>query len=60
MVPKLLENLEKPNDSVVVASLKTLGNIANGNDNQSQYLIDIGIIPKLESMLFKNKKAFRK
>lgn len=31
----------------MVSSLKILGNIANGNDYQCQYLINIGLIPKL-------------
>ena len=47
-------------DNLVVACIKIIGNIANGNDAQSGYLINLGVLDKLEELLYRPKKVYRR
>ncbi len=40
--------------------IKIVGNIANGNDAQTGYLINLGGIEKLEEQLYRPKKVYRR
>lgn len=60
VVPVMIEYLENTYDNLVVACLKTIGNVANGNDTQSAYLISLGVMDKLELLLSKTKKVYRR
>lgn len=47
VVPSVIEFLDHSYDNLVVASLKTIGNIANGNNQQGAYLISLNVLDKL-------------
>lgn len=47
-------------DNLVVACLKIVGNIANGDDRQSGYLLGVGVLDKLEGLLTSSKKVYRR
>lgn len=46
-------------DNLVVPCIKIVGNIANGNDAQTGYLINLGGIEKLEEQLYRPKKSIQ-
>lgn len=45
---------------IQVTSLRLVGNIAAGNANQTQKLIDLGLLPYLKKTIFNQKKMIRK
>ncbi|RDX71504.1 Importin subunit alpha-4, partial [Mucuna pruriens] len=51
LCPKLVELLLHPSDSVIVPALRTLGNIVNGDDDQTQFVIDNRLLPFLHQLL---------
>ena len=61
---EILENIIKLLDCNVVyiqiTSLRLIGNIAAGNANQTQKLIDLGLLPQLKKTIFNPKKSIRK
>ncbi|KAG5094380.1 hypothetical protein JHK84_049968 [Glycine max] len=62
--PKLVELLLYSSDSVSLLALQTLGNIAAGNDAQTQHVIDNQFLPPVRLLLFltreRNEIIFRK
>jgi len=59
-VPHLLKHLDSSVDTLCVAVLKTLGNLALGNELQCEYLISVGIVGKLAEIIHREKKILRK
>ena len=61
---EILENIIKLLDCNVVyiqiTSLRLIGNIAAGNANQTQKLIDLGLLSQLKKTIFNPKKSIRK
>ncbi|TVU20982.1 hypothetical protein EJB05_30590, partial [Eragrostis curvula] len=53
--PRLVELLTHPSTSVIVPSLRVVGNIATGNDEQTQFIVDHQALPCLLSILVTNK-----
>lgn len=48
VVPHLLKLFDKGYDLLSIAILKILGNMANGTEKQCEYLIQQGVVPRLE------------
>ena len=44
----------------MVPSLRTLGNIVSGDDNQTQHVLDANVLPVLLPLLVHTKKNIRK
>ncbi|CAH1451850.1 unnamed protein product [Lactuca virosa] len=58
---RLVELLLHPSPSVLIPSLRTIGNIVTGDDLQTQCIIDHGALPCLLSLLTHNhKKSIKK
>lgn len=60
MVPKLIELLASEKANVVTPALRTIGNIASGNDLQTQAIVDAGVLVKCAPLLAHVKKSIRK
>jgi importin subunit alpha-1 len=60
IVPKLVELLMHKNTTVKTPALRTIGNIATGNDMQTQKLINAGVLPALVQLMKHAKKGIRK
>ncbi|KAL2556615.1 Importin subunit alpha-1 [Forsythia ovata] len=54
--PRLVELLLHPSPSVLIPTLHTVGNIATGNDLQTQVIINSGALPCLVNFLTQNYK----
>jgi importin subunit alpha-1 len=52
--------LGRDQHKVVVPALRTLGNIATGNENQTEALVQAGCIPYLEMLLSHKKPLIRR
>ena len=61
---EILENIIKLLDCnipyIQITSLRLIGNIASGNANQTQKLIDLGLLSQLKKTIFNPKKSIRK
>ena len=60
ILPKLLECLKRDNQIIILSCLRIIGNIAAGDANQTQMLLDIGVLNYLKDTIFHNKKSIRK
>ncbi|KAL6564141.1 hypothetical protein OROMI_015591 [Orobanche minor] len=59
--PRLVELLQHPSPSVLIPALRTVGNIATGDDVQTQAIIDYRSLPCLFNLLTQNyKKSIKK
>ncbi|KAK9139153.1 hypothetical protein Scep_008834 [Stephania cephalantha] len=59
--PRLAELLLHPNADVRMPALRTVGNIATGDDFQTQFLIDNQVLPCLHQLLTQdNKKGIKR
>lgn len=58
---RLVELLLHPSPSVLIPALRTVGNIVTGDDVQTQYIADHGVLPCLLSLLtHHHKKSIKK
>ncbi|CAL9734833.1 importin subunit alpha [Monosporozyma servazzii] len=51
ILPQLARLLPLNELSIIIPCLKVIGNITSGTDEQTQYLVDINILPTLKEML---------
>ncbi|XP_052619533.1 importin subunit alpha-1a-like [Lactuca sativa] len=59
--PRLVELLNHPSPSVLIPTLRTVGNIVTGDDMQTQYIINHQALPCLLNLLTNNhKKSIKK
>ncbi|XP_023729724.3 importin subunit alpha-1a [Lactuca sativa] len=59
--PRLVELLNLPSPSVLIPTLRTVGNIVTGDDMQTQYIINHQALPCLLNLLTNNhKKSIKK
>ncbi|XP_047340736.1 importin subunit alpha-4-like [Impatiens glandulifera] len=59
--PRLVELLMHPSPTVLVPALRTIGNIVTGDDSQTQFVIENGVLPYLNQLLTQNhKKSIKK
>ena len=61
MCPRLVELLAHPSSaSVQSPALRALGNVVTGDDVQTQFVLDCGVLPALRSLLQSPMKSIRK
>ena len=60
IIPKIIKNLSIDVQYIQINCLRIVGNIASGNANQTQLLIDWGLLNYLKNTLFNQKKTIRK
>ena len=60
IIPQIIKLLDVDSQYIVISSLRVVGNIASGNANQTQQLLDWGILDCLKKTIFNEKKAIRK
>ena len=60
IIPQIIKLLDVDSQYIVISSLRVVGNIASGNANQTQQLLDWGILNYLKKTIFNEKKAIRK
>lgn len=60
VAPRLIELLGSSNASVQTPSLRTVGNIVTGNDEQTQLILNLNALPSLLWLLEHQKKNIRK
>jgi len=60
IIPKIIKNLDINVPYIQINSLRIVGNIASGNANQTQLLIDWGLLNYLKKTIFNSKKQIRK
>ncbi|CAN8294678.1 unnamed protein product [Cochlearia groenlandica] len=59
--PRLVELLSHPSPTVLIPALRTVGNIVTGDDSQTQFMIDRGVLQHLYNLLTQNhKKSIKK
>ncbi|CAM8911578.1 unnamed protein product [Rhodiola kirilowii] len=59
--PRIIELLLHPLPTVLIPALRTVGNIVTGDDAQTQFVIDNGVLPYLHQLLTQNhKKSIKK
>ncbi|KAK9920008.1 hypothetical protein M0R45_028575 [Rubus argutus] len=58
---RLVELLLHPSPTVLIPALRTVGNIVTGDDSQTQFVIENGVLPCLNQLLNQNhKKSIKK
>jgi len=57
---KMVELLMHPSYSVITPALRTVGNIVTGDDFQTQVVINVSVLPCLNTLLSSPKKGIRK
>ena len=60
IIPTIIQNLDIEVNFIQINCLRIVGNIASGNANQTQLLIDWGILNYLKKTIFNGKKQIRK
>lgn len=60
LVPKLVELMQHTNVNLQLPSIKTIGNIALGDENQRQCVIHFGALPVIYQLLSHHDIAIRK
>jgi hypothetical protein len=60
LLPKLMELLLAPSPSIVVPAVRTIGNIAGGNDVQTQAILDLDLLSRLHALLDHSERQVRK
>ena len=60
IIPKIIQCLDYDNTFVQLNCLRVVGNIASGNANQTQLLIDWGVLNYLKKTIRNDKKQIRK
>lgn len=60
IIPLIIKSLDIDAQFIQLSSLRVVGNIASGNANQTQKLIDWGVLNYLKKTLFNPKKSIRK
>ena len=60
VLPKLVELMLDPRDKIQTPALRTLGNIATGDNSQMQAVLNLGFLDKLSVVLTSRKKVARK
>lgn len=60
IIPNIIKCLDIDVQYIQLSCLRVIGNIASGNANQTQKLIDWGVLNYLKRTLFNPKKAIRK
>uniref|UniRef100_A0A7N0U9J2 Importin subunit alpha n=1 Tax=Kalanchoe fedtschenkoi TaxID=63787 RepID=A0A7N0U9J2_KALFE len=59
--PRIIEILLHPSPTVLIPALRTVGNIVTGDDTQTQFVMDNGVLPYLYQLLTQNhKKSIKK
>jgi hypothetical protein len=58
--PKLVEYLDHPNISVQCPALRIIGNICTGDDEQTQYIMNLNILNQLKNLLHSKNLSIRK
>ncbi|KAG2373031.1 hypothetical protein C9374_012877 [Naegleria lovaniensis] len=59
-VKQVITLLSHDSHSVVAPALRIIGNIASGDDVQTEYLVSMGILPIIHTLLVHSKKSIRK
>ncbi|KAG2379162.1 hypothetical protein C9374_007800 [Naegleria lovaniensis] len=59
-VPRLVELLSHPSSNVQTPALRAIGNIATGDDIQTQTVLSCGLLQRLPPLLNHTKKSIRK
>ena len=60
MLPRLVQLLMHPNVAIAVPTLRCIGNIVTGDDQQTQMAINAGVLINLNQLIFSKKKTIRK
>ena len=60
LIKNAIKCLDIDNEYVQLSCLRVIGNVASGNANQTQLLIDLNILKYLKKTLLNKKKAIRK
>ena len=60
IIPRIIQNLDIDVTFIQINCLRIVGNIASGNANQTQSLIDWGLLKYLKKTIFNPKKQIRK
>jgi hypothetical protein len=60
IIPNIIQNLDIQDTHIQINCLRIVGNIASGNANQTQSLIDWGLLQLLKKTIFNTAKQIRK
>lgn len=56
----LIQNLNYPNNNIILPAVRSLGNFVTGEDTETQTVIDNGVLPQLHALLSHKDAAIRK
>ena len=60
LIPALVKMLTTDKVQLIVPALRALGNVASGNDSQTQAVVNANVLPALGTLLSHSKKNIRK